>query len=70
MMLQRIISYCLFLTSMLLALTAHAEFSESEQDIFSNESPMVRPLLERALLLEKNMFTLDSERQAAGFAQL
>ena len=69
MTLQRIISYCLFLASMLSASLAYAGlsagFSESEQDTFANESPMVRPLLERALLLEKNMFTLDSEWQAA-----
>ena len=65
MMLQRIISCCLFLASTLLALGAHAELSQSEQDTFANESPVVRPLLERAQLLEKNMFTLDSEWQAA-----
>lgn len=65
MTLQRIISYCLFLASMLLALTVHAELSESEQDIFSNESPLARPLLARALALEKNTSALDSEWQAA-----
>lgn len=65
MTLQKTISYYLFLVSMLLALAAHAELSESEQDTFSNESPVVRPLLARALALEKNMFTLDSEWQAA-----
>jgi soluble lytic murein transglycosylase-like protein len=50
---------------MLLASTVHAEFSEIEQNIISGESPAVRPLLERALRLEKNIYMLDGEWQAA-----
>ncbi len=65
MRLQRITAYCLFLASMLLASTVHAGLSEREQDTFAHESPAVRPLLERALALEKNTSVLDSEWQAA-----
>jgi len=56
MTLAKIISFCLCLVAMFLALRAHAELSEIEQNIISGESVAARPLLERALRLEKYIY--------------
>jgi len=65
MTLAKIISFCLCLVAMFLALRAHAELSEIEQNIISGESAAARPLLERALRLEKYIYMVDGEWQAA-----
>lgn len=65
MTLQRIISCCLFPASIFLAPIAHADLSEIEQNIISGESGAVRPLLERALKIEKNTYKVDGAWQAA-----
>jgi soluble lytic murein transglycosylase-like protein len=62
---QRTTSFWLFLAAMFLAPITHAELSEIEQSIIAGESGAVRPLLERALKIEKNRYKVDGDWQAA-----
>ena len=49
----------------LVASLAHAEFSDQELETFNNEPPMIRALLERAVLAERDEQNVDGDWQAA-----
>jgi hypothetical protein len=65
MKIQRLINAGVFIAMMLALINSPASAMDNDQEIIAHESPLVRPLLERALALEKNIFTLDSQWQAA-----
>lgn len=65
MNIQRLNKAFLIAVCMLAPLASHAEPIDDDQEIIAHEPPAVRPLLERALALEKNIFTLNSQWQAA-----
>lgn len=48
-----------------LSFTAQAEFTDFEQATLANESPAVKPILEKAFTLERNTISIDGEYQAA-----
>ncbi len=65
MNIQRLIKAFLIAGYMLASLASHAEPMDGDEEIIAHEPPVVRPMLERALALEKNIFTLNSQWQAA-----
>src|SRR5690606_34614350 len=65
MKIQRLIGRWAFPVLMLALSCSPASALDNDQQLIAHESPLVQPLLERALSLEKNTFTLDSQWQAA-----
>ena len=57
--------WALLATLILVASLAHAEFSDQELETFNNEPPMIRALLERAVLAERDEQNVDGDWQAA-----
>lgn len=64
-MIKKRITHLTLLFALLLSALVRAEFSASESETFANEAPAAKPLLERALLLERNTISTNGEWQAA-----
>ena len=62
---RKITLCCSLLALTLVAPIARAAFSPSEVETFSNEPSRVRPMLERAVTLERSPDELEGEWQAA-----